>query len=65
MQSLAQAGVDFSMDERFGLLCETEGNLKLIWELIYLCFIHQELLMLELQYKHPEDFSRSNAFQMV
>ena len=58
MQSLARAVFDFSMDDkaRFELLFETEGNLKLIWHFIFLSFMDQELLMLELKHKqHAEE----------
>ena len=67
MQSLARAVFDFSMDDkaRFELLFETEGNLKLIWHFIFLSFMDQELLMLELKYKqHAEDFNRIHAVQV-
>ena len=65
MQSLAKSVFDFSMndEDRFKLLFETEGNLKLIWQFIYLSFFDQDLMMLELKYKqHAEDFQRINAF---
>ena len=65
MQSLAKSVFDFSMNEedRFKLLFETQGNLKLIWQFIYLSFFDQDLMMLELKYKqHAEDFQRINAF---
>ena len=61
MQSLAKSVFDFSMndEDRFKLLFETEGNLKLIWQFIYLSFFDQDLMMLELKYKqHAEDFQR-------
>jgi len=67
MQSLAKAVFDFSMDDkvRYKLLFETEGNLKLMWQFIFLSFMDQELLMLELKYKqHSEDFSRINNYQI-
>ena len=65
MQSLAKSVFDFNMndEDRFKLLFETEGNLKLIWQFIYLSFFDQDLMMLELKYKqHAEDFQRINAF---
>ena len=54
MQSLARAVIDFGMDDKkhFELLCETDENLKLIWQFIFLSLIDEELLMLELRYKH-------------
>ena len=67
MQSLARAVFDFSMDDkvRYNLLFETEGNLKLMWQFIFLSFMDQELLMLELKYKqHSEDFNRINNYQI-
>ena len=66
MQNLARAVFDFSLDDKkyFLFLFETEGNLKLLWQFVYLSFIDQELLMLELRYKqHSEDFNRINNFQ--
>ena len=68
MQSLAQSVFDFSMndEDRFKLLFEMEGNLKLIWQFIYLSFFDQDLMMLELKYKqHAEDFQRINAFHQA
>ena len=49
MQSLARAVFDFSLDDkkRFEFLFETEGNLKLMWQFVFLSFMDQELLMLE------------------
>ena len=45
------------------LVFETEGNLKLIWQFIYLSFFDQDLMMLELKYQqHAEDFQRINVF---
>ena len=40
MQSLARAVFDFSLDDkkRFEFLFETEGNLKLKWQLMFLKF---------------------------
>ena len=44
---------------------ETAWNLKLMWQFIFLSFMDQELLMLELRYKqHAEDFNRINTFQI-
>ena len=44
------------------LLFETEGALKLMWHFIFLSFLNQELLMLELKCKqHAEEFSRINC----
>ena len=65
MQSLAKSVFDFSMDdnERFKLLFDTEGNLKLIWQFVYLSFFDQDIMMLELKYKqHTEDVHRINTF---
>ena len=65
MQSLAKLLFNFSMDDnkRFKLLFDTEGNLKLIWQFIYLSFFDQDLMMLKLKYKqHAEDFQRINTF---
>ena len=65
MQALAKSVFDFSMndEDRFKLLFETEGNLKLIWQFICLSFFDQDLMMLELKYKqHAEDFQRIKAF---
>ena len=65
MQSLAKSVFDFSMDDndRFKLLFETEVNLKLMWQFIYLSVFDQDLMMLELKYKqHAKDFQRRNAF---
>ena len=67
MQNLARAVFDFSLDDkkRFEFLFETEGNLKQIWQFMFLSFMDQELLMLELRYKqHAEDFNRINAHQL-
>ena len=66
MQSLAKSVFDFSMDdnERFKLLFDMEGNLKLIWQFVYSSFFDQDIMMLELKYKqHAEDFHRINTFQ--
>ena len=36
-----------------------------MWQFIFLSFMDQELLMLELKYKqHSEDFSRINNYQI-
>ena len=67
MQNLARAVFDFSMDDqkRFEFLFETEGNLKQMWQFMFLSFMDQELLMLELRYKqHAEDFNSINAIQL-
>ena len=67
MQTLAKAVFDFSPDDkkRFEFLFETEGNLKLMWQFIFLSFMDQECLMLELRYKqHADDFNRINNFQI-
>ena len=49
----------------FEFLVETEGNLKLMWQSVFLSFMDQELLMLELRYKqHADVFNRLNAFQI-
>ena len=67
MQTLAKAVFDFSMDDkkRFEFLFETEGNLKLMWQFIFLSFMDQECLRLELRYKqHTDDFNRINTFQI-
>ena len=66
MQNIARAVFDFSLDDKkhFEFLFETEGNLKLLWQFVYLSFIDQELLMLELRYKqHSEDFNVINNLQ--
>jgi hypothetical protein len=66
MQSLARSVFDFSMDDkdRFNFLFERKGNLKLLWQFIYLSYMDQDLMMLELRYKqHAEDFARINAYQ--
>ena len=66
MQSLARAVFDFSLDDKkhFEFLFETEGNLKLMWQFVFLSFMDQELLMLELRYKQQaEDFNRINTHQ--
>ena len=66
MQLMAKAVFDFSMEDndRFKLLFETGSNLKRMWQFIFLSFMDQELMMLELRYKqYAEDFNRINAFQ--
>ena len=67
MKNLARAVFNFSMDDqkRFEFLFENEGNFKLMWQFIFLSFMDQELLMLELRYKqYAEDFNRINTFQI-
>ena len=64
---MARAVFDFSMDEktRCEFLFGTEGNLSLMWQFIFLSFMHQELLMLELKCKqHSDDVDRINKFQI-
>ena len=67
MQLMAKAVFDFSMEDndRFKLLFETGSNLKRMWQFIYLSFMDQDLMMLELRYKqYAEDFNGINTFQM-
>ena len=67
MQLMAKAVVDFNMEDndRFKLLFETGSNFKWMWQFIYLIFMDQELVRLELRYKqHAEDFNHINTFQM-
>ena len=67
MQNRARAVFNFSMDDEkhYEFLLETEGNLKLMRQFIFLSFVHQELLNLELRHKHNAvDFNRINAFQI-
>ena len=66
MQLMAKAVFDFSMEDNncFKLLFETGSNLKWMWQYIYLSFMDQELMMLELTYKqYAEEFFYINAFQ--
>ena len=67
MQLMAKAVFDFSMEDNdcFKLLFETGSNLNWMWQFIYLSFMDQELMMLELRYKqYAEDFNHINTFQM-
>ena len=60
MQLMAKSCFDFSMEDndRFKLLFETGSNLKWTWQFIYLSFMDQDLMMLELRYKqYAEDFN--------
>ena len=53
LQNLAQAIFDYKMDDAdwFGFLFANEGNIKRIWQFIYLSFVDNEQLLAEQKYK--------------
>ena len=68
IQLTAKAVFDYSMkdNDRFKLLFETGSNLKWMWQFIYLSFMDQDLMMLELRYKqYAEEFNQINTHQYI